>query len=80
MCCQYGNGTVKSEFFSYTGFENRIIKRMIAGNRNDNIDIFIVNKLFDGFMKIECGDKVKLRIKFFKLFIQPVSFFFQFFV
>src|SRR5258705_3592886 len=80
MCCQYRDRTMKSKLFGGTALKNRIIKAMIPGNVNDNINILIPHELFDGFMKIERGDKVKLRIILTELFQQPSSFFFQFFI
>src|SRR5205809_6771861 len=71
---------MKSKPFGRAMFENRIIKTMITRNIDHDINIFILNKLFDRFFKIKSGNKIKLRIVFGKLFSKPCSFFFQLFI
>src|SRR4030095_1426265 len=77
---QHRDRTMKSKFFGSAALENRIIKTMIAGNVNDNINILVLHKLFDGFMKIKRSYKVKLRIILPELLQKPGSFFFQLFI
>ena len=68
MCRQHRYRAMKSKPFGRAMLENRIIKTMVAGNIDDDINIFILNELFDGFLKIKSCDKIKLRIIFSKLF------------
>ena len=80
MRSQHRDRTMKSKLFGRTALENRIIKAMIAGNINDNINILIMHKLFNRFMKIKRSYEIKLWIIFTELLQQPGSFFFQLFI
>jgi hypothetical protein len=62
---------MKSKLFGGAVLENRIIKTVVAGNSDHDINIFILDELFNRFFKIKSGNKIKLRIIFSELFSQP---------
>ena len=49
---------------------------MISGYIDHNINIIILDKLFDRFLEIKGGDEIKLRIVIIEILFQPIPFLF----
>ena len=62
MSRQHRDRAMKSKLFGSAAFKNRVIETMIAGNINYDVNVFILDELFNCFMKIEGGYKIKLRV------------------